>query len=182
MEWCEIRVIFYADRDTRNKLSQVVNALAKNELGQLPPFIGRWSNRYADIVWSDSEEVLYYKVREKPNLEELISLADFYRCAFECTYKLPNSNGFNRVMYKDGILSDHTETNLLQDSTEIKVIDIDGNEKTITDLDRAISLTAEFMQYRHLDGSFSALDEKIRRYWADLNAKLNAIKNHRKNY
>lgn len=181
MEWCEIRVIFYGDKDTRIRLAEVFRGLAENELLLLPPFIRERAGNYRNILWSDSEETLYYQILEKPNIDELVQLAHFYRCPFECTYKLPNSNEFNRVLYKDGRLNDHTETNLLQDSREITVIDLEGKEKKITDLEQAIALTADFMTYEHEDKSFGAFDEKMRRYWTDLHNKLIAIKNSSNN-
>ncbi len=177
MEWCEMRVIFYADKNTRNILAKVFSGLAKNEPEQMPPFIKGWADRYANIVWSESEEVLYYQTKDSPNIDELLQLAGFYSCAFECTYKLPNSNEFNRVLYKDGILTYHLETKMLQDSREITIIDLEGKEKKITDLEGAIAMTADFMTYGHEDKSFGAFDEKMRRYWTDLHTKLTAIKN-----
>lgn len=177
MEWCEMRVIFYADRNTRNILAEVFRGLAKKEPEHMPPLIRGWADRYANIAWSESEEVLYYQIRDEPNIDELLQLAGFYGCAFECTYKMSNSNEFNRVLYKDGILTYHLETKMLQDSREITVTDLEGKEKKITDLEQAIAMTAEFMDYGHEDKSFGAFDEKMHRYWTDLHDKLIAIKN-----
>ncbi len=181
MEWCEMRVVFYGDKETRIRLAEAFKGLEQSELVQSPPFIMGWRYNYRNLLWSDSEEVLYYEYKDKPNLEELVALADFHRCSFECTYKLPTSKVFCRVHYRDGILSSPAEIKPAEDSREITVIDLEGKEKRITDLEQAIALTAEFMDYEHEDKSFGAFDEKMRRYWTDLHSKLTAIKNSSNN-
>lgn len=181
VQWCKNRVIFYADRETRNILARLFKGLAESEQkeanGQLPPFAKKWEHRFRNIKWSEDEEVAYYDTRHLPNIDELVELADFYRCAFECTYTLPDGK-FCRAFYRDGILTGQSETNPIPPSREIRVIDLDGMEKIVTDLDRAIALTAQFMDYRHTDKSFVEFDEKMRRYWTDLNDKLTSIKNN----
>ena len=178
MEWCEMRVIFYGDKDTRIRLAKIFKGLEQSVLVQSPLFDRESKDNYRNLSWSDSEEVLYFEHREKPNLEELVTLADFYGCLFECTYKLPKSMVFHRVQYRDGILTSPSEIKSAGDSKEITVIDLEGKEKKITDLKQAIALTAEFMDYEHEDKSFGAFDEKMRRYWTDLYTKLTAIKNN----
>ncbi len=182
MEWCEIRVVFYGDKDTRIRLAKIFKGLEQSALVQSLLFIRESKDNYRNLTWSDSEEVLYFEHIDKPNLEELITLADFYGCPFECTYKLPKSKVFHRVQYRDGILTSPAEIKPAEDSRKITVIDLEGKEKRITDLEQAIALTAEFMDYEHEDKSFGAFDEKMRRYWTDLHSKLTAIKNSSNNH
>jgi len=182
LQWCKNRVIFYADRETRNILARLFTDLERKEekgLEQFFPFLKEQENGFRNIRWSREEEVVYYESPQLPNLDELVEIAKFYGCAFECTYKPPLSGHFYRVLYRDGKLTSPSEAEPIQDSTEITVVDIEGNKKVITDLDAAIALTAEFMEYRPIDGKPTAFDQRMRRYWTDLNAKLNAIKNNR---
>lgn len=90
-------------------MEQLFKGLAQKQQqeggGHLPPFIGKQDSPFFELAWNDDEEVLYYETRLKPNLEELVQLADFYGCSFECTYKEPMANVFGRAKYVDGILS-----------------------------------------------------------------------------
>lgn len=180
IQWCKNRVIFYADRETRKILARLFTNLEGREekgLEQFFPLLREQENGFRNIRWSKDEEVVYYETPQLPNLDELVEIAEFYRCAFECTYKPPLSGQFYRVSYRNGELTGPSEAEPIQDSTEIIVTDIEGNRKVITDLDSAIALTAEFMGYRPIDGKPTAFDERMRSYWTDLHNKLKTIKN-----
>lgn len=108
--FCSNRVIFYGDKKTRQLLEQLFKGLARQQQkeggGHLPPFIGKQGSAFYDMEWNDDEEVLYYETRWAPNLDELVQLADYYGCGFECTYKEPMNNLFGRAQYIDGVLND----------------------------------------------------------------------------
>jgi hypothetical protein len=108
-KWCSNRVIFYAGRSTQVILAELFTALSKGEQnavkGLMPPFVLTNGFRYRNIRWDYGESVVYYETNGSPNLRELIELADFYGCAFECTYSIPDSMMYARAMYNHGILT-----------------------------------------------------------------------------
>jgi hypothetical protein len=50
----------------------------------------------------------------------------------------------------------------------MKVIDLDGKEITVTDLELAIMQADDYRNYRHADPSFKTLDEGLQAYWEDV--------------
>ena len=58
----------------------------------------------------------------------------------------------------------------------MKIIDLNGFQIEVTDLDEAIRITAECKEYRHEDKSFSEFDKRQKAYWSDMYEKLKAIK------
>ena len=179
IQWCRNRVIFYADRETRRKLASLFRGLEMTEqkgYEQLVPFLKDAQMPFRNIRWSDEEEVVYYETPQLPTLDELIELANFYGCPFECTYRLPLRKEYYRVLYRDGKLSGPSEAEPIEDTTELTVRDIEGNVKVITDLDSALALAEEFMGYRPIEGRPTAFDKRMCAYWADLYSKLKALK------
>ena len=58
----------------------------------------------------------------------------------------------------------------------MKIIDLNGFQIEVTDLDEAIRITADHKEYHHEDKSFSEFDKRKKVYWADMYEKLKAIK------
>ncbi|NMR34216.1 hypothetical protein HIO71_08330 [Chryseobacterium aquaticum] len=59
----------------------------------------------------------------------------------------------------------------------MKVKDLNGCEITVTNLDEAIRITAEYKEYEHINDRFSDLDKRLmNRYWTDMHEKLKKIK------
>lgn len=58
----------------------------------------------------------------------------------------------------------------------MKIIDLNGFQIEVTDLDEAIRITAEYKEYRHEDKSFSEFDKRQKAYWTDMYEKLTTIK------
>jgi hypothetical protein len=58
----------------------------------------------------------------------------------------------------------------------MKVIDINGNELTVTDLNKAIEQANMFQGFKHEDKRFEKFDDQQNRYWSDLYQKLLELK------
>ena len=58
----------------------------------------------------------------------------------------------------------------------IKIKDLNGEIKTVTDLDEAIKQTRFFKDLKHEDPSYHEFDAKQNKYWNDLFEKLIKIK------
>ncbi|MDB5086760.1 MAG: hypothetical protein JWR09_754 [Mucilaginibacter sp.] len=59
----------------------------------------------------------------------------------------------------------------------MKVIDLDGKEIIVTDLELAIMQADDYRHYRHADPSFKTLDEGLQAYWEDVYQKLRGLRN-----
>ncbi|MGJ1384475.1 hypothetical protein [Sphingobacterium siyangense] len=117
--WCINRVIFYAGRSTQVILAELFTALAEQEQHAVdrlaPPFAIVGGFPYRNIRWNLEESVAYYETLHAPDFDGLIELADFYGCAFECTYTIPYSTMFARALYCNGALT-HDRPQEIQDS------------------------------------------------------------------
>ncbi|SDH29499.1 hypothetical protein [Mucilaginibacter gossypii] len=58
----------------------------------------------------------------------------------------------------------------------MKIIDIDGKEIAVTDLDLAIMQADDYRHYMHSDPTYKAFDERQQAYWEDVYQKLLALK------
>lgn len=58
----------------------------------------------------------------------------------------------------------------------MRITDLNGCPIEITDLEKAIKITAEFKEYRHRSKSFTEFDKRKKAYWTDMYEKLTAIK------
>ena len=58
----------------------------------------------------------------------------------------------------------------------MKVTDLNGCQIKVTNLDKAIRITAEYKQYEHINDGFSELDKRLNRYWTDMHEKLLKLK------
>lgn len=58
----------------------------------------------------------------------------------------------------------------------MKVKDLNGCQIVIPNLDEAIRIVAEYMEYEHENEGFSELDKKLNSYWSDLYKKLSSLK------
>ncbi|KQB98917.1 MULTISPECIES: hypothetical protein [Bacteroidota] len=58
----------------------------------------------------------------------------------------------------------------------MKIIDLNGFQIEVTDLDEAIRITADYKEYHHEDKRFSEFDKRQKAYWRDMYEKLTAIK------
>ncbi|MFH6965305.1 hypothetical protein ACHRVK_22280 [Flavobacterium plurextorum] len=56
------------------------------------------------------------------------------------------------------------------------ITDLNGCLIEVTDLAKAIQITAEYKEYSHKDKSFSEFDKRQKAYWTDMYEKLRAIK------
>lgn len=56
------------------------------------------------------------------------------------------------------------------------ITDLNGCLIEVTDLEKAIQITADYKQYRYKDKSFSEFDKRQKDYWTDMHEKLIAIK------
>ena len=56
------------------------------------------------------------------------------------------------------------------------ITDLNGCEITVTNLDEAIRITAEYKEYEHINDGFSELDKKLKHYWTDMYKKLLNLK------
>lgn len=54
----------------------------------------------------------------------------------------------------------------------MKIIDSDGKDITIIDLELAIMQADDYRHYRHADPAFKKLDEGLQAYWEDVYQKL----------
>jgi hypothetical protein len=54
----------------------------------------------------------------------------------------------------------------------MKIIDLDGKEIEVTNLDLAVMQADDYRHYRHTDLSFKLLDEGLQAYWEDVYQKL----------
>ena len=59
----------------------------------------------------------------------------------------------------------------------MKIIDLDGKEITVSDLELAIMQADDYRHYRHNDPSFKQLDEGLQAYWEDFYQKLLRLRN-----
>lgn len=57
----------------------------------------------------------------------------------------------------------------------MKIVDLNGIEIEITDLNGAIAQAKLYKGFRHENRSFLALDDQLQAYWTDLYEKLTAI-------
>ena len=58
----------------------------------------------------------------------------------------------------------------------MKITDLNGCEITVTNLDEAIRITAEYKEYEHINDGFSELDKRLNKYWTDMYKKLLKLK------
>ena len=58
----------------------------------------------------------------------------------------------------------------------MKVTDLNGCQIKVTNLDKAIRITAEYKQYEHINDGFSELDKRLNNYWTDMYKKLIKLK------
>ena len=58
----------------------------------------------------------------------------------------------------------------------MKIIDLNGFQIEVTDLDEAIRITADYKEYHHEDKRFSEFDKRQKAYWRDMYEKLTATK------
>ena len=61
---------------------------------------------------------------------------------------------------------------------KLSITDLNGHPIEVTDLDKAIRITAEYKAYRHEDKSFSDFDNRQCAYWTDIHEKLMSLKKH----
>jgi hypothetical protein len=54
----------------------------------------------------------------------------------------------------------------------MKIIDSNGKEITVTDLELAIMQADDYLHYRHANLAFKKLDEGLQAYWEDIYEKL----------
>ncbi|MEO6849703.1 MAG: hypothetical protein ABI166_03705 [Mucilaginibacter sp.] len=59
----------------------------------------------------------------------------------------------------------------------MKIIDLEGKEITVTDLELAIMQADDYRHYRHIDPSFKQLDQGLQAYWEDVYQKLLGLRN-----
>ena len=59
----------------------------------------------------------------------------------------------------------------------MKIIDLDGKEITVDNLDLAVMHADDYRHYRHANPEFAEADKKLQAYWEDLYQKLLALKN-----
>jgi len=58
----------------------------------------------------------------------------------------------------------------------MKIIDLDGKEIEVTDLELAIMQADDYRHYQHSDPKFKAFDECQKAYWEDVYQKLLRLK------
>jgi len=58
----------------------------------------------------------------------------------------------------------------------MKIIDMNGKEIVIEDLDTAIAIAEEYILYHSDNEELSAMHERLHQYWTDIYEKLNALK------
>ncbi len=58
----------------------------------------------------------------------------------------------------------------------MKVIDLNGKEITIENLDLAILQADDYRHYQHTDPAFKLMDERQQAYWEDVYQKLVLLK------
>ena len=58
----------------------------------------------------------------------------------------------------------------------MKVTDLNGCQIKVTNLDKAIRITAEYKEYEHINDGFSELDKRLNSYWTDMHEKLLKLK------
>lgn len=58
----------------------------------------------------------------------------------------------------------------------MKIVDLNGCPIEVTDLEKAIEITAQYKEYRHEDKSYSDFDLRQNVYWTDMYNKLMAIR------
>ncbi|MBZ4036751.1 hypothetical protein K6T82_18415 [Flavobacterium sp. 17A] len=56
------------------------------------------------------------------------------------------------------------------------ITDLNGCLIEVTDLAKAMQITAEYKEYGYKDKSFSEFDKRQKAYWTDMYEKLTAIK------
>ncbi|MEL1240403.1 hypothetical protein [Flavobacterium flavipallidum] len=56
------------------------------------------------------------------------------------------------------------------------VKDLNGCLIEVSNLDEAIEITKQYIEYQHEDKSFSEFDKRQKAYWKDMHEKLTAIK------
>ena len=61
----------------------------------------------------------------------------------------------------------------------IQLIDLNGNNIEVTDLDEAIRITEQYKDYRHANKGFEGFDRRQCSYWTDLHEKLINIRNNK---
>jgi len=59
----------------------------------------------------------------------------------------------------------------------MKIIDLDGKEIEVTDLDLAVMQADDYRHYRHTDPAFVVRDKQLQAYWEDLYQKFWRLKN-----
>lgn len=59
----------------------------------------------------------------------------------------------------------------------MKIIDLDGKEIEVTDLDLAVMQADDYRHYCHADPAFAERDNHLQAYWEDLYQKLWRLKN-----
>ncbi|WEK36142.1 MAG: hypothetical protein P0Y53_01395 [Candidatus Pseudobacter hemicellulosilyticus] len=74
-------------------------------------------------------------------------------------------------------IQDHLDIPSEQTLSAMKIIDRDGLQITVTDLDKAIRQAGQFMTYRH-DPPQPLADARQQAYWTDLYKKLLTLKQH----
>jgi len=59
----------------------------------------------------------------------------------------------------------------------MKIIDLDGKEIEVTDLDLAVMQADDYRHYRHTDPASAERGKQLQAYWEDLYQKLWRLKN-----
>ncbi|MEZ7497895.1 hypothetical protein QO200_03995 [Flavobacterium sp. Arc3] len=54
----------------------------------------------------------------------------------------------------------------------MQITDLNGYPIEVTDINEAIRITAQYMEYRHESKSFSEFDKRQKAYWLDIYKKL----------
>ncbi len=57
----------------------------------------------------------------------------------------------------------------------MKVTDLNGCPIKVTNLNEAIKITGQYMDFRHEDKSYSDFDERNKAYWTDMHNKFSSI-------
>jgi len=58
----------------------------------------------------------------------------------------------------------------------MNILDLNGCQIVVTDVEEALAVTAEYMEYRHIDSSYADFDKRQNAYWKDMHDKLMVLK------
>ena len=106
--WCYNIVEFLGKPNQLNKIGKLMTKMAakqaKENHGQLPPFVKEEADWLFDIRWEG--DILYYETKWSSNITVIQAIADHFKVGFIYNYEESGNGIYGQAEYKNGLLTD----------------------------------------------------------------------------